>query len=181
VEDFPATACVVAVPEVRVSTPLAFRDWDALAAGGSGGGLTSAGSSSTLEELSRVYDSILVKSGTGSSGIVRDFRADGLAEDTLLALVRTGIGNDFEEVVFPQYPSLREIKRQLMGMDSGGPALYAALSGSGSAVFGLYGSETAARAAQQRIQACGVRALITETLPRAEYWKRMFAESPHRS
>ena len=42
-----------------------------------------------------------------------------LAENTLLALVRTGIGNDFEEVVFPQYPSLRITKRQLMGSDSG--------------------------------------------------------------
>ena len=40
-----------------------------------------------------------------------------LAENTLLALVRTGIGNDFEEVVFPQYPSLRITKRQLMGSD----------------------------------------------------------------
>ena len=43
-----------------------------------------------------------------------------LAENTLLALVRTGIGNDFEEVVFPQYPSLRITKRQLMGSDSDG-------------------------------------------------------------
>jgi 4-diphosphocytidyl-2-C-methyl-D-erythritol kinase len=186
VEDCPATACVVAVPEVRVSTPLAFRDWDALMAAGSGGGLTWSAHYRTLEELSRVYDSILVKSRTGSSGIVRGFQADGLAEDTLIALVRTGIGNDFiandfEEVVFPQYPSLREIKRQLMGIETDEPALYAALSGSGSALFGLYGSDSAARAAQQRIQACGVRALITETLPRAEYWKRMFAESPHRA
>ena len=38
-----------------------------------------------------------------------------LAENSLLALVRTGIENDFESVVFPQYPFLREIKRQLMG------------------------------------------------------------------
>ena len=38
-----------------------------------------------------------------------------LAENSLLALVRTGIENDFETVVFPQYPLLRDIKRQLMG------------------------------------------------------------------
>jgi len=84
--------------------------------------------------------------------------------------------------VFSQYPSLRETKRQLMGMDSDTdePALYAALSGSGSALFGLYRSTAAAEAAQQRIQASGVKALLTETLPRAEYWKRMVAESPHR-
>jgi 4-diphosphocytidyl-2-C-methyl-D-erythritol kinase len=104
-----------------------------------------------------------------------------LAENTLLALVRTGIGNDFEEVVFPQYPSLRITKRQLMGSDSDGSdvsrsAIYAALSGSGSALFGLYRSEADAKAAQQRVQSSGVQALLTETLPRAEYWDRMFAE-----
>ena len=106
-----------------------------------------------------------------------------LAENTLLALVRTGIGsdglhNDFEDVVFPQYPSLRITKRQLMGSETGAtdsPALYAALSGSGSALFGLYRSEADAKAAQQRVQGSGVKALITETLPRDEYWARMFA------
>ena len=93
---------------------------------------------------------------------------------------RTGIGNDFEEVVFPQYPSLRITKRQLMGSDLESssvdrPAIYAALSGSGSALFGLYRSEADARAAQQRVQNGGNKALITKTLPRAEYWTRMFA------
>jgi 4-diphosphocytidyl-2-C-methyl-D-erythritol kinase len=98
-----------------------------------------------------------------------------LAENILLSLVRTGVENDFEEVVFPEYPSLREIKRLLMGVDSGAPALHAALSGSGSALFGLYGSVADAELAQQRVQQSGVTAFVTETLPRAEYWARMFA------
>ena len=98
-----------------------------------------------------------------------------LAENILLSLVRTGVENDFEEVVFPEYPSLREIKRLLMGIDSEAPALYAALSGSGSALFGLYGSVADAELAQQRVQQSGVTAFVTETLPRAEYWARMFA------
>ena len=106
----------------------------------------------------------------------QSYALNDLAENTLLALVRTGIGNDFEEVVFPQYPSLRITKRQLMGSDSDSPAIYAALSGSGSALFGLYRSEADAKAAQQRVQASGVQAFLTETLPRAEYWERMFAE-----
>ena len=42
-----------------------------------------------------------------------------LAENILLSLVRTGVENDFEEVVFPEYPSLREIKRLLMGIETG--------------------------------------------------------------
>jgi 4-diphosphocytidyl-2-C-methyl-D-erythritol kinase len=42
--------------------------------------------------------------------------------------------NDFETTVFAKYPRLAEIKRELYG--SG--AVYAAMSGSGSALFGLY-------------------------------------------
>ena len=97
--------------------------------------------------------------------------------------------NDFEDVVFPQYPSLRITKRQLMGSDLGSsdvnrPAIYAALSGSGSALFGLYRSERDAKAAQQRVQSSvassdegiAVQVFLTETLPRSEYWGRMFAE-----
>jgi 4-diphosphocytidyl-2-C-methyl-D-erythritol kinase len=90
----------------------------------------------------------------------------------LLALVRTGIANDFEEVVFAQHPSLRSTKRDLMGSGSS-QALYAALSGSGSALFGLYRSQADARAAQQRVQSSGTQALLTETLPRSEYWRTM--------
>jgi 4-diphosphocytidyl-2-C-methyl-D-erythritol kinase len=189
--DLPAIPCVVAIPSVGVSTPQAFRDWDARAAASS---LTPQAIQANLEQLSLAYSSILAKFDPakisvepGTSGIAHDRnsvktedgRLNDLAENTLLALVRTGIGNalqnDFEEVVFPQYPSLRENKRQLMGSDSGSPALYAALSGSGSALFGLYRSKADARAAQQRVQASGTQALLTATLPRFDYWRRMFA------
>ncbi|RXH57894.1 4-(cytidine 5'-diphospho)-2-C-methyl-D-erythritol kinase [Granulicella sibirica] len=194
--DFAATACVVAIPAVGVSTPRAFREWDQRYAArhnaSSNGirypGLTSGGGGDTLNELSRVYASVFreaerLEAESGTSGIVREPAPDliqggisnGLAENTLLELVRTGIENDFEEVVFSQYSSLREIKRQLMGMETGSPAVYAALSGSGSALFGLYRSTAEAQAAQQRVQASGVKALATETLPRAEYWRRMIA------
>jgi 4-diphosphocytidyl-2-C-methyl-D-erythritol kinase len=159
-----------------------------------------------LKKLSLAYASVFSHSATAvleetdvapdASGIVRGLAAspekkqadwedaslqqgstlNGLAENPLLALVRTGIENDFEQVVFPQYPLLREIKHELMGIGSESPALYAALSGSGSALFGLYRSEADAKAAQQRVQASGCKALLTKTLPRAEYWRTMFAE-----
>jgi 4-diphosphocytidyl-2-C-methyl-D-erythritol kinase len=163
-----------------VSTPQAFRDWDALA-------LTQDGKPDRLSELSLAYASLYAESGT--SGIIRGSnpgnqqggsdrgqsgQVDDLAENTLLSLVRTGVENDFEQVVFPAYPSLREIKRQLMGTGSES-ALHAALSGSGSALFGLYRSEADARAAQQRVQNAGVKALMTKTLPRSMYWTTMFA------
>lgn len=186
--DIPACFCVIAVPEVGVSTPQAFRDWDTLA-------LTEQGKPDRLNELSLAYASLYAEPGT--SGIIRDSRPagkkadiqggseqaqsgqeDDLAENTLLSLVRTGVENDFERVVFPAYPSLREIKRQLMGFSGhrSGTALYAALSGSGSALFGLYRSEADAEAAQQRVQNAGTKALITRTLPRELYWTKMFAE-----
>jgi 4-diphosphocytidyl-2-C-methyl-D-erythritol kinase len=251
--DMPSVFCVVAVPEVGVSTPQAFRDWDALVAGTSGakapfsdrgdGGthstslragseavpltrpdssehpanpthaqgtrmngapgsgvsglgagrgdlsasLTQGSKPDRLSELSLAYASLFAEPGT--SGIIRGSnprseeggpdkrqggQVDDLAENTLLSLVRTGVENDFERVVFPAYPSLREIKRLLMGTGSGA-AIYAALSGSGSALFGLYRSEADAEAAQQRVQSAGTKALITKTLPRSLYWTRMFA------
>ena len=192
VADLPATHCVIAVPGVGVSTPRAFRDLDTSR-------LTSPTPRDSITELSRAYASAFPVPDEspvqpsprkpGTSGIVHDPNSakqqdaddsqtgsvDDLAENTLLALVRTGIENDFEEVVFSQYPSLREIKRFLMGSDSGAPALYAALSGSGSALFGLYRSAADAEAAQRRVQAHGVQAIATETLPRERYWKRMVA------
>lgn len=47
---------------------------------------------------------------------------------------RDELTNDFEESVFAQYPAIGEIKQRLYGMG----ATYAAMSGSGSSVFGLF-------------------------------------------
>jgi len=47
------------------------------------------------------------------------------------------IKNDFESIIFKTHPEIKKIKLQLY--DSG--ALYAAMSGSGSAVFGLFKEE----------------------------------------
>lgn len=45
--------------------------------------------------------------------------------------------NDFEESVFPQYPSIREIKQEMYHQG----AIYASMSGSGSSVFGIFSPE----------------------------------------
>ena len=181
--DLPATPCVVAIPSVGVSTAQAFRDLDARETSAeSRPALTFQQHPDKLSELSRVLAAIWTTDGVdpGLSGITRPglrVQQGDLAENfPLLTLVRTGIENDFEEVAFSQHPSLRSTKRELMGTDSGGSALYAALSGSGSALFGLYGSQADARAAQQRVQQSGTQAILTETLPRAAYWDTMFAE-----
>ncbi len=47
---------------------------------------------------------------------------------------KTVINNDFEEPIFREYPELADIKQQLYG----GGAIYAAMSGSGSAIFGIF-------------------------------------------
>jgi 4-diphosphocytidyl-2-C-methyl-D-erythritol kinase len=209
-EDLGPVACVIAVPDVGVSTAAAFRELDARTAAE----LTSGDSGDKLKKLSRALATVWTTSGaelgilndSGPSGIAftnrleldsgglsealkeaRDgapFRmgdvSGDLAENPLLALVRTGIENDFEEVVFSQHPSLRSTKRDLTGSGlpggKGSSAIYAALSGSGSALFGLYGSQADARAAQHRVLRNGTRAILTETLPRREYWHTMFAE-----
>jgi len=96
-------------------------------------------------------------------------RGRGRAETSLLDLVRTGIENDFEQVVFPEYPELREVKSVL---ERAG-ALYASLSGSGSALYGLFPSRAAAQRAATRLQRDGVPAVVTTTLTRRQFWKKI--------
>ena len=47
---------------------------------------------------------------------------------------KTNISNDFEQIVFQQHPVLADIKQQLYE----GGAIYAAMSGSGSVIFGIF-------------------------------------------
>ena len=176
--DFEPVWCVVALPAIGVSTPQAFRDWDALCAEE---GLTSEASTYKLDQLSRAYASAFAggipegRQGAGSSGVLSG--GENLAGPQESALVRTGItswiANDFEEVVFRQHPSLAEIKRILAASGTPEAALHASLSGSGSALYGLYRTQGDAEAARERLQAAGVKSLLTRTLPREKYWREM--------
>jgi 4-diphosphocytidyl-2-C-methyl-D-erythritol kinase len=174
--DMGSLPCVIALPAVGVSTPQAYQDWDALQAAETAPALTAAAPSATIRELSR---SIAAAFGEPHSSGVFSRRED-RAEDPLLALVRTGIENDFERVVFPQYPFLGEIKRILAsGSSAEDAAVYTGLSGSGSALFGLYRTSEAAQAAVLRLDQQGVTGLVTRTLPRSDYWSTMMvADGP---
>ena len=185
--DIEATWCVVAIPELGVSTAQAFRDWDAIC---EREGLTPEASAYKLDKLSRAYASAFAgaipqaESVTGSSGVTSDtnqrMRGD-LAGPPGSALVRTGITswieNDFERVVFPQHPSLSEIKRVLKGDGTPEAALYASLSGSGSALYGLYLTREDAEAACRRLSEMGVRSELTRTIPRLDYWRQMLSNN----
>jgi 4-diphosphocytidyl-2-C-methyl-D-erythritol kinase len=238
--DFPKMACVVVTPEVGVSTPKAFAEWDRRMAKQSqglkpafsqdtdaalkrrsstvddgaekraelrsawtgksarphtsrsassvelrpvgqpwaavptrsiptqietaAGKLTVAGASDRMNVLGREISVWLGESYSGAPF------GRGRAENPLLALVRAGIKNDFEQVVFPEYPELSEGKRAL---ERAG-AKYASLSGSGSTLYGLFASKEAARSAVTRLRRQGWAAQATATMTRREYWKRVF-------
>jgi 4-diphosphocytidyl-2-C-methyl-D-erythritol kinase len=192
--DLPSVPIVIVTPELGVSTPRAFADWDALIRAGGDGALPRLGgpepphhtSSTSRERLTgsagsdRLFEVGCLLSGWLTDSSNTDSNKSGYpntgasakggsrAGKLLSDLVRTGIENDFEKVVFPQYPELRDIKGAL---ERAG-AKYASLSGSGSAVYGIFRSRADAVKAAVRLQEQGVRAVATSTLTRQNYWKK---------
>jgi 4-diphosphocytidyl-2-C-methyl-D-erythritol kinase len=180
--DLPAIPCVIASSEIAVSTPQAFKDWDAMieqpertvTSTRAAAELTLSPRSDRIGEFGRVVSTWL--GGQYEAKIRRltgvPARGRGQAGNPLLELVHTGIENDFEQVVFPQYPELRELKRV---MERSG-AVHASLSGSGSAIYGLFTSKRTAEKATATFRQHGTPAVVTSTLPRPEYWKRFWQD-----
>jgi 4-diphosphocytidyl-2-C-methyl-D-erythritol kinase len=77
------------------------------------------------------------------------------------------LSNDFEAAVFPRYPRLAAIKRELLRHG----AAEASLAGSGSAVFGIYQHPAKARRAARAFPKDQV--FLCSTLSRAEYRRKM--------
>jgi len=197
--DLPSLHVVVVTPPIGVSTPKAFAQWDALVACAdtplalpatkSEAALTGADVAGTINKFSQSVFAWLSESfpqaGSPASpafglGRVKVGPASGVpafggdrAETPLLDLVRAGIENDFERVVFPEYPEFREVKELLQRAG----AQYASLSGSGSTLYGLFVSADEAQAAAERMRAAGHAAVATTTLTRDEYWKAVEAAS----
>jgi 4-diphosphocytidyl-2-C-methyl-D-erythritol kinase len=76
--------------------------------------------------------------------------------------------NDLEAPVARHYPEIDQMKAALRRAG----ALAAAMSGSGSAVFGLFQRRRDALVAVQRLSGAGWRVLLTESLGRGEYGRR---------
>jgi 4-diphosphocytidyl-2-C-methyl-D-erythritol kinase len=136
--------------------------------------LTAAAGSDRLKQLGRMWAAALAapqELHTNATGV---FPVKDRAGNLLLELVRAGIENDFEGVVFTQYPSLRDILETLKkDSQTETPAIYAALSGSGSALFGLYKTAVESSAAAKRLAQQGIPAYETKMLGREEYWRNI--------
>jgi 4-diphosphocytidyl-2-C-methyl-D-erythritol kinase len=172
-QDLPRIHVVVVTPPIGVSTPKAFARWDAVVAREDA--LTGAGATGTINKFSQAVDAWL---SVSSQAVSARETASGVpavggdrAETLLLDLVRAGIENDFERVVFPEYPDLREVKRVLLCEG----ARSASLSGSGSTLYGLFDSAEGAQEAATRMRVSGHSAFATTTLNRDEYWRQIFA------
>jgi 4-diphosphocytidyl-2-C-methyl-D-erythritol kinase len=88
-------------------------------------------------------------------------------------------GNDFEAVVFDRYPQLESIKGRLLKQG----ALAAMMTGSGSAVFGLFASRGDARRALESFRKERVFpiSLVTRSRYRALWWRQLGAHIEERT
>jgi 4-diphosphocytidyl-2-C-methyl-D-erythritol kinase len=75
------------------------------------------------------------------------------------------LANDFEQVVFRRFPQLAVAKRFLLR--SG--ATVASLSGSGSALYGLFADHAKARSAARQVGKSGSRVFLARTVSRREF------------
>jgi 4-diphosphocytidyl-2-C-methyl-D-erythritol kinase len=110
--------------------------------------------------------------GVPTSAAYGWFDEDGGVQDAPRALAawpeaQVSVRNDLEPPVTRRHPAIAELVNRL---EQAG-AVAAAMSGSGSAVFGLFDSPATAGRAARASAAAGVTILRAKTLTRREYWK----------
>jgi 4-diphosphocytidyl-2-C-methyl-D-erythritol kinase len=153
--DYPAAWVVIALPPFGVSTRDAFGWWDGMAGG-------------RAFKASRFRSAALREpQGIPSETSTREWRDESLAPGESQA--RRELQNDLEEVAAAHHP---QIKRLISAMRRAG-ASHAAMSGSGSAVFGLFARRTEAVAGAEALGSSrsgrGIATMITRTVNRTRY------------
>ena len=122
-ENLPPLFLVLVCPGIHVSTGEAFARLDELRAA-----KARAGESAPQNSLT--------KAAAAANG------------NRLIGAARLDLANDLEAAVFPRHPQLAELKAELGSLG----ALTAAMSGSGSSVFGLFAAQAQAIAAAARLR-----------------------------
>lgn len=151
--DLPSRPVLIAAPGIHVSTPDAYRGFDRAGAG-------------KLTESQRIQYIDSFQSRVWRLG---DSLSKGAAG--------TQVENDFEGVVFPRHPQLKSILKNLH--KSG--ANPAGMTGSGSALFGVFTTQNQVRQAQQACETLRPRPAIfpAKFLSRNAYraaWRRQLQE-----
>jgi 4-diphosphocytidyl-2-C-methyl-D-erythritol kinase len=85
-----------------------------------------------------------------------------------------GLVNDLEFATLDYAPAIHEYKESLLELG----ADVSLMSGSGSAVFGIFKDEAVARSAADRLENRGIRAIATSTLTRRTYKERRLDTRP---
>jgi 4-diphosphocytidyl-2-C-methyl-D-erythritol kinase len=150
-DDAPGRWMVVAAPAIEVSTAEAYRRL--------GANLTTG---SWEDKIDRFC----------SSACASERGAPAVALEEVVA----GLENDFEPVVFQMHPKLQILKERLKRLGAC-PAL---LSGSGSALFGVFADRRQALRARDSLDLEDGRCFVVKTVSRAGYrarWRKWLRES----
>ena len=87
--------------------------------------------------IALIYSNIHINTAKAYSGVLPKHPKRSLENDILNLPIeqwKDYIHNDFEDSIFPQFPEIKRIKEQLYSLG----ASYAAMSGSGSTVYGIF-------------------------------------------
>ena len=151
--DLPATWVALVIPPFGVSSKDAYGWWDSMKRG-----RTPFSRVASEKGVRPLFDATLRRSDSGFTGSLA------------LSLSKGELQNDLEGPVSAHHPEITQMVRALRRQG----ATYAAMSGSGSAVFGLFESNAGADRAARLSASRGCRALVTRTVSRADY-RRMSA------
>jgi 4-diphosphocytidyl-2-C-methyl-D-erythritol kinase len=139
--DWPPSWVVLLLPDFGVSTREAYGWWD-----------RARGHARTRERQGRAAGSRTARSPSSDAAASWGVPASELR-------------NDLQAPVARKHPDIGRLVRRLESLG----AAHAAMSGSGSAIFGLFDSARDAEAAAGDVKRNGVRAIVTRTVTRAEF------------